>query len=110
MSILAAFHPAYGTGITETATTSSIQYTIDPATHRSGGGSKALVVSNLGDTNGVYVRVGTGTITATDADLYIAPGTKGVISKAETDDQIAFLAAAATSPMHAIAGEGLCIG
>jgi hypothetical protein len=110
MAIFAAFQPAYGSGITETASTTSAQYTIDPATKRSGGGSKAVMVSNLGDTNGVYVRVGTGTITATEADLYVAPGKQFILSKAETDDQIAFLAAASTSAMHAIPGEGFSIG
>lgn len=110
MAILAAFQPTYGAGITESATTSSTSYVIDPAVKRSGGGNKSLLVTNQGDTNAVYVRVGPGTQTATDADLCLMPGAQFIISKAETDDQIALLAAAATTPVHVIVGEGLCIG
>lgn len=109
MAILASFQPSYGNGITETATTTSAQYTIDSAVARSGGGNKSVVVSNQGATNGVYVRIGTGTVTATDADFYIPPSGQRCLSKAETDDQIAFLAAASTTAVHAIVGEGLCI-
>lgn len=106
MSLLKSFQPVYGAGITETASTSSNQYTLDAATKRSGGGSKAACVTNQGVTNGVYFRIGAGTITATDTDYYLPPGAQVVVSKAETDDQIAFLSAASTSPVHAVPGEG----
>lgn len=110
MAILAAFHPTYGSGITESATTTSTAYLIDGGANRFGGGNKSVCVVNQGDTNGVYVRVGRGsTITATDADFYVAPGQQRVLSKAESDDYIAILAAAATSAVHVIVGEGLCI-
>lgn len=106
MTILASFQPSYGKGITETATTSSASYTIDGAVTTFGGGSKSVVVTNQGATNGVYVRIGTGTVTATDADYYIPPGAQVTLTKAETHDLIAFLAAASTSAVHAIPGEG----
>ena len=106
MTILASFQPAYGVGITETATTTSAQYTIDPAVGRPGGGNKSVVVTNQGDTNGVYVRVGTGTFTATDADYYIPAGAQITLTKAEQHDKIAILAAADTTAIHAIVGEG----
>lgn len=106
MSILAAFQPKYGAGITETADTGSDTYTIDAAVTTSGGGSKAVVITNQGDTNGVYFRIGTGSLTATDADYYVPPGAQVCVSKAETDDKIALLAAAATTAVHVIVGEG----
>lgn len=109
MSILAAFQPTYGAGITETATVASAQFTIDPNVTKSGGGNKAVCVANRDATNGVFVRIGTGTVTATDADFYVPPLQQRIIAKAETDDIIALLAAAATVAVHAIPGEGLCI-
>jgi hypothetical protein len=111
MAILAAFQPTYGAGITETATTTSVAYLLDPNANNSGGGNKSACVSNQGATNGVYVRIGRGdAIVATDADLYVAPGQQLVLSKSDADNYIAILAAASTSAVHAIPGEGLCIG
>jgi len=106
MAIFAAFQPAYGSGITETATTTSASYTIDPAITQSGGGNKSVVVTNQGLTNGVYFRVGSGSVTATDADYYLPPGAQVCVSKAETHNIIAFLAAASTTAVHAVVGEG----
>jgi hypothetical protein len=106
MSLLKAFQPAYGTGITETATSPSASYVCDPAVKRSGGGSKAVVVTNQGNTNGLYVKVGAGAQTADDTGYYVPPGGQACLSKAETDDQIGLLAAAGTTPVHVIVGEG----
>lgn len=108
MTILASFQPSYGKGITETATTTSASYTIDGAATTYGGGNKSVVVTNQGGTNGVYVRLGNSaaTVTATDADYYIPPNAQVTLTKAETDNTIAFLAAAATTAVHAIPGEG----
>lgn len=106
MSALQAFNPKYGSGITESATTSSTPYTLDANATTSGGGNKAVVVTNQGDTNGVYFRIGTGTVVATDADYYLPPGAQVCVTKAQNEDKIAFLAAASSSPMHAIVGEG----
>lgn len=106
MSILQSFQPKYGAGITESATTSSASYVIDASATTSGGGSKAVVVTNQGATNGVYFKIGVGTQTATDADYYLAPGAQVCVTKAEYDNHIAFLAAASTTAVHAIPGEG----
>jgi len=84
----------------------SASFTCDPAVSRSGGGSKSVVVSNRDATNGLFVRVGAGTQTADDTCYYVPPGAQVCLSKAETDDQIALLAAASTVAVHVIAGEG----
>lgn len=106
MSVLQAFNPAYGSGITESATTSSLPYTIDAKTKQFGGGNKSAVITNQGDTNGLYFRIGTGTVVATDADYYVPPGAQVCVTKAETDDKIALLAASSTTAVHVIVGEG----
>jgi hypothetical protein len=67
MSVQAAFNPAYGTGITVAPTNTSASSTI-------GVGSKSLVLTNLGSLT-IYVRVGTGSTTATTADY---PGTGSI--------------------------------
>lgn len=105
MTIRAAFQPAYGTGVSDTATSPSTSFTVDSATKRSGGGSKAVCVTNTGSI-AMYVKVGTGTITASAADHIILPGTKEVLAKAETDDKIAVFTATSSTTFHAIAGEG----
>lgn len=106
MTIRASFQPRYTKGVTGTATTTSVQATLDDATTKSGGGSKSVVVSNLDATNILYVRVGSGTFTVTSADYPIFPNSKETLSKAETDDKIGVLAAASTVAYHAIVGEG----
>jgi len=107
MSVLAPFNPKYGSGITETATTSSTAYVMDTSFETSGGGNKSVVVSNQGNTNGLYVRTGPlSTVTATDADYYIPPGTQVTLSKNGGDRYIALLAAASTTAVHVIVGEG----
>lgn len=106
MSLLKSFQPKYGSGITGTATTSSAQATIDGATKTSGGGSKSVAVTNLDATNVLYFRIGTGTLVASSADYPVPPGGQVCVSKAETDDAIAVLAAASTVAYHAIPGEG----
>jgi hypothetical protein len=106
MSVLQAFNPSYGTGITESATTSSTPYTIDPNVAKFGGGCKAAVVTNQGGTNGVYFHIGTGTVVATYADYYLPPNSQVCVTKDEQHDKIALLAAASTSAIHVIVGEG----
>lgn len=107
MTVKASFQPKYGSGITETATTSSTAYIIDTSFETAGGGCKSVVVSNQGNTNGVYVRVGaTSAVTATDADHYIFPGSKETLTKNMSDRYIAIIAAASTSAVHVIIGEG----
>lgn len=106
MGILAAFQPRYGSGITESATTSATPYTIDDKATTSGGGSKALVVTNQGDTNGVYVKVGLVGVVATDADYYVPPNAQICLAKAETDTTISLFATADSTDVHVIVGEG----
>lgn len=107
MSVLSSFQPTYGAGINQTATTSSLAYVIDPNVGKSGGGNKTVVVTNKGNTNGLYVRVGKGSaIVATSADNFVPAGGQVALTKAETDDYIALLADASTTAVHAIPGEG----
>ena len=106
MTVRASFQPQYGKGITGTATTTSASETLDGSTTQSGGGKKSVVVSNYDATNILYVKIGKGTQVATSADYPIFPGSKETLSKAETDDTIGTLAAAATVAWHAIPGEG----
>lgn len=112
MTVLQSFDPTYGSGITETASTTSAPYVIDTQTTTGGGGSKNAVVSNQSATIGVYFRIGEATastaasLVATDADYYLPPGAQVCVTKSGTDNYIAILSASSTAAVHVIVGEG----
>lgn len=97
MAALQRFTPHYNSGQTVTAGASQ-QLTIDD-------NALSVCVTNIGTTNTAYVRVGSGTFTASAADYPILPNTQKVITKSFGDDKIAIYAAAGTS-IHVIDGEG----
>jgi hypothetical protein len=99
MSVQASFNPAYGTGVTVAPTGTSASSTI-------GVGSKALVITNLSSTVTAYVRVGTGSTTATTADYPVLPSTQVTISKAQDQNVVAYITASSSSSLHIMAGEG----
>jgi hypothetical protein len=99
MSVQAAFNPAYGTGVTVAPTSTSASSTL-------GVGTKALVITNLSANVVSYVRVGTGSTTATTADYPVLPSTQITLSKGQDDDTVAYVTAASTGSIHIMAGEG----
>lgn len=106
MNPVRSFQPRYGQGITETATTTSTPYVIDNGVENAGGGSHTVVVSNQGNTNGLYFRIGKdSTVTATDADAYLPPGAQAAYSKAADEDYIALLGNGGSTAVHVIVGE-----
>lgn len=99
MSVQAAFNPAYGSGITVAPGVASASSTI-------GAGSKALVITNLSSTVVSYVRVGEGSQTASAADYPVLPSTQIVLSKAQDQGTVAYIAPAGGGSLHIMAGEG----
>jgi hypothetical protein len=99
MAIQASFGPSYGTGVTVSPTTSSASSTL-------GLGSKSLVITNLSTTIASYVRVGTGSATATTADYVVLPSSQVSISKDQDANTVAYITASGTGSLHIMAGEG----
>lgn len=99
MSVLNTFNPSYGRGIVVAPGAASAQSTI-------GVGSKTLVLTNLG-VETCYIRVGRGTITASNADYPVLAGTQLSISKDQDDTVVAYISASATATsLHILPGEG----
>jgi hypothetical protein len=97
MTIKAPVQPAYNTGQTLSPAAGAATATLTT-------GSKQLILTNLG-TNPCYVRVGTGTITATTNDYPVPAGAQVVITKAMLDDKLSHISAAGTT-LHVMNGEG----
>jgi hypothetical protein len=99
MSVQAAFNPAYGSGVIVSPGAASASSTI-------GLGSKALVITNLSSTVLSYIRVGEGSQTATTADYPVLPYTQIVVSKAQDQNTVAYIAPGGGGSIHIMAGEG----
>ena len=99
MAIQASFGPSYGTGVTVSPTVTSASSTL-------GLGSKSLVITNLSTTVASYVRVGTGSTTATTADYVVLPSSQVSISKDQDANTVAYITASSTGSLHIMAGEG----
>lgn len=97
MAVLDTFAPWYGSGIVVSPGVASASSTI-------GRGSKSLTLTNLG-ANLCYVRVGTGSITASAADYPLLSGAQVSISKAQDDTTVAYISASGTT-LHILPGEG----
>jgi hypothetical protein len=95
-----SFQPSYGSGVTVAPTGTSASSTL-------GFGSQSVVVTNLSSTVVAYVRIGTGTQTATAADYPVLPFTQVSLSKGRTDNTVAYVTASGTGSLHIIAGRGL---
>lgn len=96
MTILAPIQPAYTQGQTVAAGAVSAQITVNAE-------SKQLCITNLG-ANVAYVRTGSGSFTATTADMPILAGSQVSISKGQ-EDKLAYISVDGTS-LHVIPGEG----
>ena len=101
MELDRTFNPTYGSGQTLSVTDASQQVTF-------GLRNRAVTLTNLG-VNVAYVRVGiSGTLTATTADYPVLPGTQVSVSKSADSGVLAAVCAAAqTTTLHIIAGEGI---
>lgn len=97
MSVLAPFNPAYTQGQTVTAAAAAASVSINKT-------AKQVAVTNLGN-NVAYVRIGTGTIAATTADMPVLPGTQVTLTKGDSQETVSYISAAGTS-LHIIPGEG----
>jgi len=69
--------------------------------------TKSVRVVNTGSTNVGHVRVGSGTQTATTADIPVLPGESLVLHKADDDETVAYIqAASGTTTMQIQPGQG----
>lgn len=98
MTVHATFAPSYTKGITVAPGIASASTTI-------GKGSKTLCLTNL-STTVCYVRVSTGSATATAADYPVPAGAQVTISKPQDDDTVSYVTAAGTASLHILPGEG----
>ena len=97
MTIKAPIQPGYTTGQIVNPASSAAPLTLIA-------GSKQLIITNLG-ANLCYVRVGSGTITATNNDYPVPAGAQVVISKAQDDDKLSHISPLGTT-LHVMNGEG----
>jgi len=95
-----AFIPAYGTGITAEADTTSARSAISKS-------PRCLLLTNLDAANTVYFRPGDADVVATSADLAVAPLQQIIVWVDGRASHVAYLAAADTADIHAIGGEML---
>jgi hypothetical protein len=95
-----SFQPSYGSGVTVAPSGTSASTTL-------GLGSQSIVVTNLSAGVISYVRVGAGAQTATTADYPVLPGTQVSLSKARTDDIVAYVTGGSAGSLHIIPGRGL---
>jgi hypothetical protein len=95
-----SFQPSYGSGVTVAPSGTSASSTL-------GLGSQSIVVTNLSSSVISYVRVGAGAQTATTADYPVLPGTQVSLSKARTDNVVAYITGGSAGSLHIIPGRGL---
>lgn len=100
MKINSAISPEYGTGISISATTTSAQASLN-------GNGTLVRVTNVGS-DLVFVKLGTGTITATSTDTALPSGQSIVLVRSpvgSVHNVIAAVASATTATVYAITGE-----
>lgn len=97
MSVLAPFNPSFTQGQTVTAAAAAASVAVNAT-------AKQLVITNTG-ANIAYVRAGTGTISATAADMPVLAGTQIAITKGEGMETFSYISAGGTT-LHVIPGEG----
>lgn len=98
MASLQRFAPHYGSGQVVSATSTSAQATIEK-------NALCVRVTNLDAANVAYIRVGTGTFTASTADYPIRANSEIWITKRTDADKIAYYSLVGAS-LHIIDGEG----
>lgn len=101
MTIRSPFKPHYGTNHQAAPAAASASITV-------GKGDKTIRVRNTGATNMMYFRTGLafdGAVTATVADVPVAPGETVYIEKPQDHDTLAHISAAGTTA-EIMSGEG----
>ncbi len=98
MSVLSRFNPSYTKGQTVSPGAASAQVTI-------GKGNKTIAFTNLSAVL-TYVRVSTGSSTATTADYPILPNAQVWITKEQDADTVSYIAPAGGGSLHIMPGEG----
>ncbi len=94
------FRPAYGKGVTVAPGTTSA------STVFAGGGFRTLCVTNLSASVISYVRIGTGSQTATAADYPIPLGAQVSIDCNPEDATVAYVTTSGTGSLHLMPGNG----
>lgn len=97
MSINAPFNPLRGGNVVVSPAAASANTAI-------GLGHKSIRFTNSGAAI-CYVRIGFGTQTATTADTPVLAGTSVILSKAQDDDNVAYISASGTT-LNIQPGEG----
>ena len=97
MSALQPFNPSYTQGQTVTAAAAAASITINAV-------AKQVVITNRG-ANEAYIRIGTGAISATVADMIILPGNQISLTKGDGQETVSYISVLGTS-LHIIPGEG----
>jgi hypothetical protein len=97
MSILAPFNPSFTQGQTVTAAAAAASVAVNA-------NAKQVTITNTG-ANIAYVRTGTGTFSATAADMPVLAGTQISITKGEGTETFSYISAAGTT-LHVIPGDG----
>ena len=92
------FNPAFGAGVTISATTTSSATLV-------GGNARQIVVTNLGSAV-IYIDTGMAGIVATAADYPVLPGTQVSLSKNLDHTHVGVLASSGTQSVHVIPGLG----
>ena len=98
MAALQRFSPHYGGGQVVSATSTSAQATV-------AGSALGLRITNFDAANVAYVKVGSGTFTASTADYPIRPNSEIWVTKPYGADKVAYYSLAGSS-LHIIEGEG----
>lgn len=97
MSVKQPVNPNYNTGQVVTPAAASAQITLPK-------GNKQVILTNLG-ANVCYVRIGTGTLTASTADFPVRAGDQVIVTKAMDDSTLAHISASGTT-LQVITGDG----
>lgn len=97
---LKTFEPAYGSGVTISATTSSSRVAVQNANF-----TESLVLTNTGS-DFAYIRPGSSTVVATAADYCLLPGQQVSITWPREVTHVAALAGSSSTSVHIIPGNG----
>jgi hypothetical protein len=98
MSVLQPINPVYGTGFIVAPGAAT-------ASHILPKGQKQVCLTSL-NTVQCYVRVGDAGVVATTSDYPVPIGSQVIVTKAQDQEYIAYLAPAGAGSLHVITGEG----
>ena len=97
MSTFIPFNPAYTSGQTKTSAALAASFSIADGTDQ-------VCITNTGS-NIAYVRIGSGSFSATTADYPVPSGAQVVLTKAQDDTVVSHISASGTT-LHFICGIG----